>query len=177
MKDKTIKARPLISIIIILVCVGIDQLTKLLAINNLRDLADEIPVINKVFGLYYVENKGISFSMLSSKMALIIIITSIIMLILIYVMIRTPKTKYFMPFSIVLSVIVGGAAGNMIDRIFRGFVIDFIMLDFINFPIFNVADIFVCVGLFILVILIIFKYKDKDFDFIIPKKGREGWIR
>ena len=173
MTDKIIKARPLISILIILVCVGIDQLTKLLAINNLRDLADEIPVINKVFGLYYVENKGISFSMLSSKMALIIIITSIIMLILIYVMIRTPKTKYFMPFSIVLSVIVGGAAGNMIDRIFRGFVIDFIMLDFINFPIFNVADIFVCVGLFILVILIIFKYKDKDFDFIIPKKGEK----
>ena len=173
MKDKIIKARPLISILIILVCVGIDQLTKLLAINNLRDLADEIPVINKVFGLYYVENKGISFSMLSSKMALIIIITSIIMLILIYVMIRTPKTKYFMPFSIVLSVIVGGAAGNMIDRIFRGYVIDFIMLDFINFPIFNVADIFVCVGLFILVILIIFKYKDKDFDFIIPKKGEK----
>ena len=173
MKDKIIKARPLISILIILVCVGIDQLTKLLAINNLRDLADEIPVINKVFGLYYVENKGISFSMLSSKMALIIIITSIIMLILIYVLIRTPKTKYFMPFSIVLSVIVGGAAGNMIDRIFRGFVIDFIMLDFINFPIFNVADIFVCVGLFILVILIIFKYKDKDFDFIIPKKGEK----
>ena len=173
MKDKIIKARPLISILIILVCVGIDQFTKLLAINNLRDLADEIPVINKIFGLYYVENKGISFSMLSSKMALIIIITSIIMLILIYVLIRTPKTKYFMPFSIVLSVIVGGAAGNMIDRIFRGFVIDFIMLDFINFPIFNVADIFVCVGLFILVILIIFKYKDKDFDFIIPKKGEK----
>lgn len=173
MNSNVIKARPLISIIIIFVCVGIDQLTKLFAINNLRDLADEIPVINKVFGLYYVENKGISFSMLSSKMALIIIITSIIMLILIYVMIRTPKTKYFMPFSIVLSVIVGGAAGNMIDRIFRGFVIDFIMLDFINFPIFNVADIFVCVGLFILVILIIFKYKDKDFDFIIPKKGEK----
>lgn len=173
MNSNVIKARPLISIIIILVCVGIDQLTKLLAINNLRDLADEIPVINKVFGLYYVENKGISFSMLSSKMALIIIITSIIMLILIYVMIRTPKTKYFMPFSIVLSVIAGGAAGNMIDRIFRGFVIDFIMLDFINFPIFNVADIFVCVGLFMLVILIIFKYKDKDFDFIIPKKGEK----
>lgn len=173
MNSNVIKARPLISILIILVCVGIDQLTKLFAINNLRDLADEIPVINKVFGLYYVENKGISFSMLSSKMALIIIITSIIMLILIYVMIRTPKTKYFIPFSIVLSVIVGGAAGNMIDRIFRGFVIDFIMLDFINFPIFNVADIFVCVGLFILVILIIFKYKDKDFDFIIPKKGEK----
>lgn len=173
MNSNVIKARPLISIIIIFVCVGMDQLTKLFAINNLRDLADEIPVINKAFGLYYVENKGISFSMLSSKMALIIIITSIIMLILIYVMIRTPKTKYFMPFSIVLSVIVGGAAGNMIDRIFRGFVIDFIMLDFINFPIFNVADIFVCVGLFILVILIIFKYKDKDFDFIIPKKGEK----
>ena len=165
MKDKITKARPLISILIILVCVGIDQLTKLLAINNLRDLADEIPVINKVFGLYYVENKGISFSMLSSKMALIIIITSIIMLILIYVMIRTPKTKYFMPFSIVLSVIVGGAAGNMIDRIFRGFVIDFIMLDFINFPIFNVADICAVLGTFMLIAIMLF----------LPKRVEKVW--
>ena len=173
MNEKVIKARPLLSVLVILACVGIDQLTKLLAINNLRDLADEIPVINKVFGLYYVENKGISFSMLSSRMGLIIIVTSIIMLLLIYVLIRTPKTCYYMPFSIVLTIIIGGALGNMIDRVFRGYVIDFIMLDFINFPIFNVADIFVCVGLFILVILIIFKYKDKDFDYIFPKKGEK----
>ena len=173
MNEKVIKARPFLSVLVILVCVGIDQLTKLYAINNLRELADEIPVINKVFGLYYVENKGISFSMLSSKTAFIIILTSIILLILIYVLIRTPRTRYYMPFAIVMSVIIGGASGNMIDRIFRGYVIDYIMLDFINFPIFNFADICVCVGLFVLVILIIFKYKDKDFDFVIPRKGEK----
>ena len=171
MSEKVIKIRPLISVLVILVSVGLDQLTKYFAINNLKDLTDEVPVINKVFGLYYVENKGISFSMLSSKMSLIIIITMIIMLLMVFVLIRTPKTVYFMPFSIVMSVIIGGAAGNMLDRILRGYVVDFIMLDFINFPIFNVADIFVTLGLIILVFLIIFKYKDKDFDFLFPKKG------
>lgn len=171
MSEKVIKIRPLISVLVILVSVGLDQLTKYFAINNLKDLTDEVPVINKVFGLYYVENKGISFSMLSSKMSLIIIITMIIMLLMVFVLIRTPKTSYFMPFSVVLAVIIGGAAGNMLDRILRGYVVDFIMLDFINFPIFNVADIFVTVGLIILVFLIIFKYKDKDFDFLFPKKG------
>lgn len=171
MSEKVIKIRPLISVLVILVSVGLDQLTKYFAINNLKDLTDEVPVINKVFGLYYVENKGISFSMLSSKMSLIIIITMIIMLLMVFVLIRTPKTSYFMPFSIVLAVIIGGATGNMLDRILRGYVVDFIMLDFINFPIFNVADIFVTLGLIILVFLIIFKYKDKDFDYLFPKKG------
>ena len=171
MSEKVIKIRPLISVLVILVSVGLDQLTKYFAINNLKDLTDEVPVINKVFGLYYVENKGISFSMLSSKMSLIIIITMIIMLLMVFVLIRTPKTSYFMPFSVVLAVIIGGATGNMLDRILRGYVVDFIMLDFINFPIFNVADIFVTLGLIILVFLIIFKYKDKDFDFLFPKKG------
>lgn len=171
MSEKVIKIRPLISVLVILVSVGLDQLTKYFAINNLKDLTDEVPVINKVFGLYYVENKGISFSMLSSKMSLIIIITMIIMLLMVFVLIRTPKTSYFMPFSVVLAVIIGGAAGNMLDRILRGYVVDFIMLDFINFPIFNVADIFVTLGLIILVFLIIFKYKDKDFDYLFQKKG------
>lgn len=169
MSDKINKIRPLISALVILLCVSLDQISKYFAQNNLKGLSSEIPVIGKVFSLYYVENKGISFSMLSNKMTLIIIITGIILLLLVYVLIRTPKRSYYMPFLVVLSVIIGGALGNMIDRIFRGYVIDFIMLDFISFPIFNIADIFVCVGLFILVILIIFKYKDKDFDFILHK--------
>jgi len=58
------------------------------------------------------------------------------------------------------------------DRIFRGYVIDFIMLEFINFPVFNFADICVCIGLLVLVILIFFRYKDKDFEFIFKFKGK-----
>lgn len=172
MSDKTIKIRPLISALIIALLVVIDQISKVIAYNTLAVNGNASTIKNAVFSFYYVENTGISFSMLNSKMTLIIIITTIILICLLYVLIKTPKTLYYMPFSITLSVIVAGAIGNLYDRIFRGYVIDFIMLEFINFPVFNFADICVCVGLLVLVILIFFRYKDKDFEFIFKFKGK-----
>ncbi len=172
MSDKTIKIRPLISALIIALLVVIDQISKVIAYNTLAVNGNASTIKNAVFSFYYVENTGISFSMLNSKMALIIVITTIILICLLYVLIKTPKTLYYMPFSITLSVIVAGAIGNLYDRIFRGYVIDFIMLEFIDFPVFNFADICVCVGLVILVILIFFRYKDKDFEFIFRFKGK-----
>ncbi len=172
MSDKTIKIRPLISAIIIALLVVIDQISKVIAYNTLAVNGNASTIKNAVFSFYYVENTGISFSMLNSKMTLIIIITTIILICLLYVLIKTPKTLYYMPFSITLSVIVAGAIGNLYDRIFRGYVIDFIMLEFISFPVFNFADICVCIGLLVLVILIFFRYKDKDFEFIFKFKGK-----
>lgn len=172
MSDKTIKIRPLISALIIALLVVIDQISKVIAYNTLAVNGNASTIKNAVFSFYYVENTGISFSMLNSKMTLIIIITTIILICLLYVLIKTPKTLYYMPFSITLSVIVAGAIGNLYDRIFRGYVIDFIMLEFISFPVFNFADICVCVGLLVLVILIFFRYKDKDFEFIFKFKGK-----
>jgi len=172
MSDKTIKIRPLISVLIIALLVAIDQISKVIAYNTLAVNGNASTIKNAVFSFYYVENTGISFSMLNSKMTLIIIITTIILICLLYVLIKTPKTLYYMPFSITLSVIVAGAIGNLYDRIFRGYVIDFIMLEFINFPVFNFADICVCIGLLVLVILIFFRYKDKDFEFIFKFKGK-----
>ncbi len=172
MNDKTIKIRPLISALIIALLVVIDQISKVIAYNTLAVSGNASTIKNAVFSFYYVENTGISFSMLNSKMTLIIIITTIILICLLYVLIKTPKTLYYMPFSITLSVIVAGAIGNLYDRIFRGYVIDFIMLEFISFPVFNFADICVCVGLLVLVILIFFRYKDKDFEFIFKFKGK-----
>ena len=168
---KTVKYRPIISILIIAALVGVDQLTKYLALVNLSAFGG-VPVINGVLSLYYVENTGISFSLLSSKMLLIVIITVIILAAIVFVLIRTPKTAYYMPLSVILSVIVAGALGNLIDRIIRGFVIDFISLDIIHFPVFNVADICVCIGIFVLILLVIFKYKEDDFGFIF--KGKSG---
>ncbi|MCR4610771.1 MAG: signal peptidase II [Lachnospiraceae bacterium] len=171
MEQNKIRLRPLISAIIIFALVLLDQLSKYFAYEKLSDTPMGVSVINGVFSLYYVENTGISFSLLDNKMTLIIIITLVISLLLIYVLIKTPKLKYYMPLTVTLSVVIAGAIGNLIDRIFRGYVIDFIKPDFVNFAIFNVADIYVCVGLFVLIILILFKYKDKDFDYIF-KKGK-----
>lgn len=66
------------------------------------------------------------------------------------------------------------AVGNMIDRIFRKYVVDFVYFSLINFPVFNVADIYVTVAAVMLVILILFFYQEEDFDRIFPKKTKEG---
>ena len=60
----------------------------------------------------------------------------------------------------------GGAAGNFIDRLFRGYVVDFIYFSLIDFPVFNIADIYVVCGGIVLVLLVVFKYKDEDFEFL-----------
>ncbi len=163
------KLKPVISIFLIVALVVIDQITKIFAAAYLPDTPEGVSVIDGVLSLYYVENTGISFSLLASKLVLIIIVTSIIIAILSYVLLATPKEKKYLPFSVTLAVIIAGAAGNLIDRIIRGYVIDFLKTDFIDFPIFNFADICVCLGLIVLVFLIIFKYKENDFGFIFKK--------
>ncbi len=170
--DNKIKFRPIISIIIILIFLALDQLSKIWAANDLSNTPLGVSIIDGVVSLYYIENTGISFSLLNSHTILIIIVTLIILALLCFVLIRTPKTHYYLLFSVTLSVIIAGALGNLIDRILRGYVIDFISLDIINFPVFNVADICVCLGLFILIIMIFVKYKDKDFEFIFKKGSK-----
>ena len=64
------------------------------------------------------------------------------------------------------AVLFGGAAGNFIDRLFRGYVVDFIYFSLIDFPVFNIADIYVVCGGIVLVFLVVFKYKDEDFEFL-----------
>lgn len=164
------RLKPVISIFLIVTLVIIDQITKIFAAAYLPNTPEGVSVVNGVLSLYYVENTGISFSLLASKLVLIIVVTSIIIATLSYVLLATPKEKKYLPFSVTLAVIIAGAVGNLIDRIIRGYVVDFIKVDFINFPIFNFADICVCLGLFVLVILIIFKYKENDFRFIFKRE-------
>jgi signal peptidase II len=74
----------------------------------------------------------------------------------------------------ILVVLTAGALGNMIDRMFHGYVIDFLYFKLINFPIFNVADCYVCISAFLFFLAIMFYYKDGDFRFLIPGKGRKA---
>ena len=73
-----------------------------------------------------------------------------------------PYQKKFIPLRIVLTILAAGAIGNFIDRITAGYVVDFIYFEIINFPIFNVADIYVCISVIILMYLLIFHYKEEE---------------
>ena len=84
---------------------------------------------------------------------------------------RIPKTGYYIPLILVGGILTGGAAGNFIDRAFRGYVVDFIYVSLIDFPIFNLADIYVVCGGIALVILVLFSHTEMRILILLKNKG------
>ncbi len=137
--------------IIVISLIAIDILTKTLAENVLKAVGT-IPIIKDIFHLTYVENRGIAFGMFSGGRIYFVIISLIILLLLAVVIFKTPKESRTVWLKAATASIYGGAIGNMIERIFKGYVVDFLDFRIIDFPVFNVADIAVCVGALMLII-------------------------
>lgn len=143
----------LISIIII----ALDQITKNFAINHLKGSAP-IVIIDGIFEFVYVENRGAAFGILQDKRLLFIIITIIVIAFLIVYAYKNYNQLTIFS-NITLAMLIGGATGNLIDRIRFGYVVDFIKVDLIrsyNFPVFNIADIFIVVSTILLAYIILF---------------------
>lgn len=137
--------------------VGIDRLTKWLVVSNMQ-LKDTIHIIKfgdtQVLNIYYCLNDGAAFSRLSGKTIFLIIVTSAVILWLLYLLIfgKVKRPVYMAA----VSLIIGGGIGNLIDRLFNdGMVIDFIDVRIINFAIFNVADICAVCGAGLLILVVI----------------------
>jgi len=135
------------------VLVGADQLLKLWAMNTLP--GNPIPVIDGVLELFYHENRGAAFGMLQGGRIIFIIVTLIIAAAGVWAMIKLPMFQK-MGTRICTTLIIVGGIGNLIDRVFRGYVVDFIYFKPINFPIFNLADSCVTCGAIALAIIILF---------------------
>jgi signal peptidase II len=131
----------------------IDQIVKII-INNTLNINESITVINNFFKITYVKNDGAAFSILSGNVNFLIILSIIALIILIYYLIKKVNFNKFEILS--YSLLIAGISGNLIDRIFRNSVIDY--LDFnifgYNFPIFNIADICIVIGCLILILFI-----------------------
>lgn len=155
--------------IIIAALVIFDQLTKILVAGNMV-LYESIPVIPKLFSLTYIHNYGAAWGMFSEHRWVFLIITAVALIIMPIILYRYRKLHFLFGFS--LSMILAGAIGNMIDRVFLGYVVDFIEAVFIDFPIFNVADICVVVGAVLMAIYLIFL--DKTFFVDKPKSKPNG---
>lgn len=161
-------------LILIVLAVLSDQYSKYLAVSHLKDNSGVV-LIDKVLELYYIVNTGSSWGMLAGQKALILFISVVIITLCIFMIIKSPEDVKFIPFNVALSMIIAGGIGNGIDRIRYSYVIDFIYFKAINFPVFNVADIFVTCGAILFIFLILFKYKEKDLYFMKfnQKKFRE----
>lgn len=169
--------KPLILIIdflMMLVLIALDQYTKHLAVVNLKD-RPAFPVIKGIFELNYLENRGAAFGMLQDQKAFFVLIACVILIAICYILFKMPEGKRYTWLHILLVMIASGAVGNMIDRVRLEYVVDFFYFVLINFPIFNMADIYVSVACVLLAILILFYYKEQDLEFlnIRQKKARE----
>jgi len=133
--------------------VVLDQLTKQLALRFLKTI-DTFPLWHGVFHLTYCENRGAAFGILQNQFSLFYVVTAVVVILATVYMFKTRPRSFLLSLSITL--LVGGALGNLVDRVMRGFVVDFLDFCLINFPIFNVADCFVMIGAVLLALYVIF---------------------
>lgn len=157
--------KKLIYLIYAAILVFIDQITKYWIVANLKG-KENIVIIKKVFELEYVENDGAAFSSFSGKQVFLLILTVVILAFVIFEFIRIPEGKKYIPLRITFMLLVAGAIGNMIDRVKQGYVVDFFYFVPINFPRFNVADIFITVAAIMIGWVFIFIYKEEDTAFL-----------
>lgn len=143
--------------LIIFVGFILDRISKLWVIDSV--VGNPITVVKNFFYLRHLENRGAAFSILQGKTLLLTILSSIVALVLVYVLIKN-KNKFL---RATLSLILGGALGNLYDRISKGSVVDFLEFHFGSyvFPTFNIADSFVVVGTILLAVYILFIYKEE----------------
>lgn len=142
-------------IIIIIIVNIIDRLSKIWALNNLKE-GNDVVIIKNIFSLSYLENRGAAWGIFQGKTNFLLIITIFIIIGIIYFILKyKPKNKIM---RLSLSFIIAGALGNMYDRLFHKYVVDFIYFHYkyvYSFPTFNVADMSVVFGTILLAVCLI----------------------
>lgn len=152
-----------------------DQYTKLLATAHLRGQQPYV-VIDGVFELLYSENRGAAFGMMQGKQAFFFVVALAVFAAAAYAMWRMPpwSNRRYHGLKICAIMITAGALGNMVDRVTLGYVVDFFYFSLIDFPIFNVADIYVTTATAVLLVLICFFYKEEELECFQWRRGRSG---
>ncbi|MBQ1290140.1 MAG: signal peptidase II [Lachnospiraceae bacterium] len=162
MQEYSKKSLLIMDILLSAFLVALDQLTKMQAVRLLMG-KPAIQLIPGVLEFCYLENTGAAFSILRNARWFFVIVAVVACIVIAALLLRIPRTVRMMPFHLCLVFILSGALGNLIDRLTLGIVRDFIYFSLINFPVFNVADIYVTCATFVLIILILFRYQEEDF--------------
>src|SRR5690554_4157440 len=138
-----------------------DQVTKYLSVVYLMDKRPVV-LIENLLELHFVKNYGAAFGILQNQRFFFITITSIVLIGMSFYMIKN-KNKLTRVAQLAMGFLLGGALGNLIDRIRLGYVVDFIKVDLriYDFPVFNIADIFIVIGTGLLIFVILFDKYEK----------------
>lgn len=155
MKNKLIKIGCIVGVVVL--CVLLDQISKVIAINNLVE-GRSITLINKFFYWTLCYNTGGAWSIFSDNTIMLVVISIIALCLIVYTLFKSKSKLY----DIAASVFMGGLIGNLIDRVSKGKVTDFI--DFVifgyDFPVFNIADIFIVVSAVVILIAVFKEEKE-----------------
>ena len=143
----------------------IDRFSKILSILKLKNNSSFI-IIKDFLSLEYVKNTGGAWGILEKYTFILIIISTIFIFLCSIIYFRLCFISSYKLLKISLLLVISGAIGNLYDRIRYGYVIDFISFDFIKFPVFNISDIFITIGIILIIILIFFIYKKEDLSII-----------
>lgn len=159
----------------LLLLLALDQATKLGASLFLKE-SGPVTLIPGVFQLRYLENRGAAFGMLENMQWIFVVFALVITAAAVWFYLRIPPTARYRILRVLCVALSAGALGNMLDRLLHGYVIDFFYFQLIDFPIFNVADIYVCVSVAVLLLVCLFYYKEEDFARLQGKKSREDYV-
>lgn len=158
-----------VAIAIGLLLAVLDQVIKYLVSADLKPMGS-VTVIDNILNFTYVENRGVAFGMFSGMRWVFIALTALLICaIIIYMFKRKPQSKLF---YVCVALIIGGGIGNLIDRIFYGYVIDYISLSFFS-PVCNFADYCITIGTVLLVIYVLFFSKEFNEQKMVKAKKDE----
>lgn len=156
-----------IALFVSAVIVGLDQYFKYLAITFLSNDIITLPIIKDFFHLTYIENRGAAFSILEGKKFFLVGLTAIVIIAgIVFLLVGKVKSRLLIWAG---ALVIGGGIGNLVDRIFRGFVVDYLDFRVINFAVFNFADTCVVVGTGLIMVYILFIEAKKSQKQDLPK--------
>ena len=170
MQDKALRYRIFHGVLVVMLIV-IDQVSKLLVRQNL--IEKDIIVLKGIFRFTFVKNTGAAwgiFSRFTNSTVFLSILSVLILAFVLFIYFRIPNISKYAPLQILLTLIVSGAIGNLIDRFTLKYVTDFLYFELINFPVFNIADCYITVACFLLLILLLTKYRNDELEFLSFKK-------
>ncbi len=154
----------MLTVIIAIICFAVDRVAKVLTQIFVKPVGS-IVVIENIFSLTYVENRGAAHGIMQGQRWLLIVVTFAVVVGLIFFMIKNYKRAPVL-LRVAIGMILGGALGNLFDRVFFGYVVDMMQVTFIEYPVFNPADNLLVIGTVLLGIYILFF----DKVFIVDKK-------
>ena len=158
---------PIIALLLSAIAVAADQGIKLLVMQNLKPVG-KVTAIHGFLDFFYLENRGAAFGILQNQRWFFVVLTIIVSAAIIVALFKYNHHEFFSYAASIL--IIGGGIGNLIDRVFRGFVIDYISISFFS-PIFNFADSCVTVGtVFLIIHILFFAEKNQNVERVLRTK-------